>query len=74
MEQWDKNYYITALAGANNGSSLVIMSRGNAICSWSRAILVESSNTRFLAFTPYSFFEIPYKIQHLIELCIVKWT
>ncbi|XP_062195421.1 casein kinase 1-like protein HD16 [Phragmites australis] len=28
MEQWEKNYYITALAGANNGSSLVIMSRG----------------------------------------------
>ncbi|MCL7027427.1 hypothetical protein MKW94_023078 [Papaver nudicaule] len=28
MQQWDKNYYITALAGANNGSSLVVMSRG----------------------------------------------
>ncbi|CAD5194173.1 unnamed protein product [Musa acuminata subsp. malaccensis] len=28
MEQWEKNYYITALAGANNGSSLVVMSRG----------------------------------------------
>ncbi|CAD6272596.1 unnamed protein product [Miscanthus lutarioriparius] len=28
MEQWEKNFYITALAGANNGSSLVIMSRG----------------------------------------------
>lgn len=31
MEQWEKNYYITALAGANNGSSLVVMSRGNII-------------------------------------------
>jgi hypothetical protein len=29
MEQWDRNYYITSLAGANNGSSLVIMSKGN---------------------------------------------
>ncbi|KAJ8464865.1 hypothetical protein OPV22_027417 [Ensete ventricosum] len=28
MEQWEKNYYITALAGANNSSSLVVMSRG----------------------------------------------
>nr|CAB3471851.1 unnamed protein product [Digitaria exilis] len=28
MEQWERNFYITALAGANNGSSLVIMSRG----------------------------------------------
>lgn len=28
MEQWEKNFYITALAGANNGSSLVVMSRG----------------------------------------------
>ncbi|KAI5000346.1 hypothetical protein ZWY2020_004935 [Hordeum vulgare] len=28
MDQWDRNYYITALAGANNGSSLVVMSKG----------------------------------------------
>ncbi|XP_073007038.1 casein kinase 1-like protein HD16 isoform X1 [Typha latifolia] len=28
MEQWERNYYITALAGASNGSSLVIMSKG----------------------------------------------
>ncbi|KAF7035731.1 hypothetical protein CFC21_046547 [Triticum aestivum] len=28
LEQWERNYYITALAGANSGSSLVIMSRG----------------------------------------------
>ena len=28
MEQWDKNYYITSIAGANNGSSLVVMSKG----------------------------------------------
>ncbi|KAG2722855.1 hypothetical protein I3843_02G124200 [Carya illinoinensis] len=28
MEQWEKNYYISAIAGATNGSSLVIMSKG----------------------------------------------
>ncbi|XP_039122172.1 casein kinase 1-like protein HD16 isoform X2 [Dioscorea cayenensis subsp. rotundata] len=28
MEQWEKNFYISALAGANNGSSLVVMSKG----------------------------------------------
>lgn len=28
MEQWDKNYYITSLAGAFNGSALVVMSQG----------------------------------------------
>ncbi|XP_023639424.1 casein kinase 1-like protein HD16 isoform X2 [Capsella rubella] len=28
MEQWEKNYYITAVAGANNGSSFVVMSKG----------------------------------------------
>ncbi|MBA0716661.1 hypothetical protein Golax_015473 [Gossypium laxum] len=28
MEQWEKNYYITSVAGANNGSSLVVMSKG----------------------------------------------
>ncbi|RYQ93236.1 hypothetical protein Ahy_B09g099504 isoform E [Arachis hypogaea] len=28
MEQWDKNYYITSIAGGNNGTSLVVMSKG----------------------------------------------
>ncbi|KAI4379327.1 hypothetical protein MLD38_005642 [Melastoma candidum] len=28
MEQREKNYYISAIAGANNGSSLVVMSKG----------------------------------------------
>ncbi|KAK7255447.1 hypothetical protein RIF29_28857 [Crotalaria pallida] len=28
MEQWEKNYYISAVAGAVNGSSLVVMSKG----------------------------------------------
>ncbi|KAK1576772.1 hypothetical protein Q3G72_016388 [Acer saccharum] len=27
MEQWEKNYYISAIAGENNGSSLVVMSK-----------------------------------------------
>lgn len=30
MEQWEKNYYISAIAGANNGSSLVVMSKGTS--------------------------------------------
>ncbi|EYU29288.1 hypothetical protein ABFS82_05G132700 [Erythranthe guttata] len=29
MEQWEKNYYISAIAGAHNGSSLVVMSKGS---------------------------------------------
>ncbi|KAG9146096.1 hypothetical protein Leryth_015900 [Lithospermum erythrorhizon] len=28
MEQWEQNYYISALAGSANGSSLVVMSKG----------------------------------------------
>ncbi|KAF4365444.1 hypothetical protein F8388_012809 [Cannabis sativa] len=28
VEQWEKNYYITAVAGASNGSALVVMSQG----------------------------------------------
>ncbi|GAB2222280.1 hypothetical protein Droror1_Dr00013489 [Drosera rotundifolia] len=28
MDQWRKNYYISSVAGADNGSSLVVMSRG----------------------------------------------
>ncbi|KAH6831150.1 Protein kinase family protein, partial [Perilla frutescens var. hirtella] len=30
MEQWEKNYYISAIAGANNGSSLIVMSKGTS--------------------------------------------
>jgi hypothetical protein len=33
MEHWEKSYYITAIAGAANGSSLlVVMSKGMAAC------------------------------------------
>ncbi|XP_042002808.1 casein kinase 1-like protein HD16 [Salvia splendens] len=28
MEQWEQNYYISSIAGAANGSSLVVMSKG----------------------------------------------
>lgn len=28
MEMWEKSYYISAISGANNGSSLVVMSKG----------------------------------------------
>ncbi|XP_065861739.1 casein kinase 1-like protein HD16 isoform X1 [Euphorbia lathyris] len=28
MDQWEKNYYISSIAGATNGSSLVVMSKG----------------------------------------------
>lgn len=31
MDQWDKNYYITSVAGACNGSALVVMSQGRVI-------------------------------------------
>ena len=35
MEQWEKNYYISSIAGANNGSSLVVMSKGMFIVCFS---------------------------------------
>ncbi|CAJ2679776.1 unnamed protein product [Trifolium pratense] len=28
MKQWEKNYYITSIAGVTNGSSLVVLSKG----------------------------------------------
>lgn len=31
MEQWEKNFYISSIAGAANGSSLVVMSKGQWI-------------------------------------------
>ncbi|GAV79502.1 LOW QUALITY PROTEIN: Pkinase domain-containing protein/Aldedh domain-containing protein [Cephalotus follicularis] len=30
MEQWDKNYYITSVAGALNGTAMVVMSKGTS--------------------------------------------
>ncbi|XP_011013374.1 PREDICTED: uncharacterized protein LOC105117411 isoform X4 [Populus euphratica] len=30
IEHWEKNYYISAIAGANNGSSLIVMSKGTS--------------------------------------------
>ncbi|CAN8300454.1 unnamed protein product [Cochlearia groenlandica] len=30
MEQWEKNYYISSIAGSDNGSSLVVMSKGTS--------------------------------------------
>ncbi|KAK8618819.1 hypothetical protein V6N13_132798 [Hibiscus sabdariffa] len=30
MEQWEKNYYISAIAGATDGCSLVVMSKGTS--------------------------------------------
>lgn len=34
MDQWEKNYYITSLAGASNGSALVVMSKGKQNKLW----------------------------------------
>lgn len=34
MDQWEKNFYITAVAGASNGSSFVVMSKGNVLYSF----------------------------------------
>lgn len=31
MEQWEKNYYISSIAGSTNGSSLVVMSKGKSL-------------------------------------------
>ncbi|XP_051147771.1 casein kinase 1-like protein HD16 [Andrographis paniculata] len=30
MQHWEKNYYITAIAGTTNGSSLIVMSKGTS--------------------------------------------
>ncbi|XP_022730129.1 casein kinase 1-like protein HD16 isoform X2 [Durio zibethinus] len=43
MEQWDKNYYITSVAGACNGSALVVMSKGS---KWG---IVMSRNAGYLS-------------------------
>jgi len=34
MEQWEKDYYISAVAGIANGSSLVVMSKGWFLLSY----------------------------------------
>ena len=31
MEQWEQKYYISAVAGSDNGSALVVMSKGTIV-------------------------------------------
>lgn len=38
MEQWEKNYYISAIAGSNSGSSFVVMSKGESLKLYSSGI------------------------------------
>lgn len=57
MEQWERNYYITSVAGAANGSSLVVMSKGGCshCCSTGVFLLVPFScgYMSWLAFTQW---------------------
>lgn len=60
MEQWEQNYYISSIAGATNGSSLVVMSKGllehvsSALISLNFSIFIHNqqiiSKTSFFAF------------------------
>jgi len=45
MEQWENNYYISAIAGSNNGSSLVVMSKGKSflVCSLGMEYFIDNS-------------------------------
>jgi len=53
MDQWERNYYITALAGANNGSSLVVMSKGKAkACSSKAPFLLQKNSFDYLVNLP----------------------
>lgn len=45
MEQWEKNYYISAVAGVVNGSSLVVMSKGWFLVRYILAYVLWQSST-----------------------------
>lgn len=51
MEQWEKNYYISSIAGATNGSSLVVMSKGLPKCSNLVFLVYFSFNKKEFFFT-----------------------
>lgn len=48
MEQWEKNYYISSIAGAVNGSSLVVMSKGLIITPLCNIYSFMTCSTSFL--------------------------
>lgn len=66
MEQWEQNYYISSIAGATNGSSLVVMSKGLlehvslALVSLNFSYIINKSHLRLhslrlvLSGTPYT--------------------
>ena len=47
IEQWEKNFYISAIAGTNNGSSLVVMSKGQSSDTKHMMLLVVCHGTLF---------------------------
>lgn len=42
MEKWEEGYYITAMAGSQSGSSLVVMSKGTLYTQQSYKVRVPS--------------------------------
>ena len=64
MEQWEKNFYISAIAGANNGNSLVIMSKGQNTTPFANCLISQ---------TKQYFWETYLLLQHRPWLCFFSY-
>lgn len=52
MERWEEGFYITAMAGASNGASLVVMSKGTPYTQQSYKVRVHPSPLHALPASP----------------------
>ncbi|KAB5565186.1 hypothetical protein DKX38_005240 [Salix brachista] len=64
MEQWEKNYYISSIAGSNNGSSLVVMSKGWLLleCNFLQNFLLATKKSDVLIYAGTQYTQQSYKV------------
>lgn len=70
MEQWDKNYYISAIAGSNSGSSLVVMSKGKRDYIFAYKCYLSELNHMFLSNVGTPYLQQSYKVSESFPF---KW-
>lgn len=69
MEQWEKNYYISSIAGAVNGSSLVVMSKGLTITPFYNIYSCMTYSAPSFKFSMPLLYTIYYSERALLDCC-----
>lgn len=73
MEQWEKNYYISSIAGAVNGSSLVVMSKGLTITPFYNIYSCMTYSAPSFKFSMPLLYTIYYSERALLDCCTLPF-